>query len=72
MSNNINNTIVAISTPLSSGAISIVRMSGNNAIEIADKVFESKKQLTLGQNIAPFFLFAMFVYKNKNKVCVFL
>jgi len=38
-----HDTIVAISTPLSSGAISIVRMSGENAIEIADKVFKSKK-----------------------------
>ena len=32
-------TIVAISTPLGKGAISIVRMSGENAFEIADKVF---------------------------------
>ena len=40
---NLNNTIVAISTPLSSGAISIVRMSGEDAIKIADKLFVSKK-----------------------------
>ena len=32
-------TIVAISTPLGKGAISIVRMSGEKAFEIADKVF---------------------------------
>lgn len=38
-----SDTIVGISTPLSSGAISIVRMSGEKAIEIADKVFESTK-----------------------------
>lgn len=44
MNNMINETIVAISTPLSSGAISIVRMSGDNAIKIADKVFEGKNK----------------------------
>ena len=39
----INNTLVAISTPLASGAISIVRMSGENCLDIADKIFTSKK-----------------------------
>lgn len=34
-----NDTIVAISTGTSSGAISIVRMSGNDAVSIADKIF---------------------------------
>lgn len=34
-------TIVAVSTGASSGAISIVRMSGENAIAIADKLFVS-------------------------------
>ena len=34
-----NDTIVAISTGSSSGAISIVRMSGENAVSIADKIF---------------------------------
>ena len=46
MENMQNETIVGISTPLSSGAISIVRMSGEKAIEIADKVFKSSKNLT--------------------------
>ena len=51
-------TIVAVSTGSSSGAISIVRMSGDNAVSIADKIFvalnKSKpssfmpKMLTLG------------------------
>ncbi len=36
-------TIVALSTPATTGAISIVRMSGKNAIEIADKLFVSVK-----------------------------
>lgn len=42
--NNINqDTIAAISTGASSGAISIVRMSGANAISIADQIFCSAK-----------------------------
>lgn len=36
-------TIVAISTGASSGAVSIVRLSGMNAVSIADKIFVSKK-----------------------------
>lgn len=41
MRNLSNDTIVAISTGTGSGAISIVRMSGENAINIADKIFKS-------------------------------
>ena len=36
-------TIVAISTPIGAGGISIVRMSGKNAINIADALFRSLK-----------------------------
>ena len=39
-------TIVAISTGSSSGAISIVRMSGSKAVFIADQIFKTKKGLT--------------------------
>lgn len=38
-----NDTIVAISTGASSGAISIVRLSGENAIKIADAIFSTAK-----------------------------
>lgn len=38
-------TIVAISTGSSSGAISIVRMSGSKAVFIADQIFKTKKGL---------------------------
>lgn len=38
-----NNTIVALSTPLGVGAICIVRLSGDDAVTIADKVFVSIK-----------------------------
>ena len=37
-----NDTICAISTPLAPGAISIIRMSGSDAISIANKVFIGK------------------------------
>ena len=34
-------TIAAISTPMGEGAIAIVRLSGDEAIQIADRVFRS-------------------------------
>ena len=41
-------TIAAISTPMGEGAIAIVRLSGDEAIEIADRIFrgQSGKRLT--------------------------
>lgn len=42
---NVNKTIVAISTPLGKGAISIVRMSGSRSKEIAAKVFSCKEEI---------------------------
>jgi len=36
-------TIAAISTPLGEGAIGIVRLSGKDAVGIADRIFRSKK-----------------------------
>lgn len=43
----IDNTIAAISTPNGEGGISVIRMSGSDAIAIADKVFKSAKQKKL-------------------------
>lgn len=40
---NPDDTIVAISTPLGQGAIGIVRLSGQEALSIADQMFISKK-----------------------------
>ena len=45
-------TIVAVSTGSSSGAISIVRMSGENAILVADKLFLSTKK-ELASDLTP-------------------
>ena len=36
------NTICAISTPIGKGAVSIVRLSGKESLEIMEKVFSSK------------------------------
>ena len=38
-----NNTIAAISTALSEGGIGIIRLSGDDSIVIADKIFKTKK-----------------------------
>ena len=49
---NIFSTIAAISTPYGAGGISIIRISGSRALEIADKVFKasSKKKLREAQS----------------------
>jgi tRNA modification GTPase len=39
----VSDTIAAISTPPGEGAIALVRISGANAIEVADKVFRGKE-----------------------------
>lgn len=40
-----NDTIAAISTSLNDSGISIIRISGENSIEIADKIYKGKKSL---------------------------
>jgi len=42
----LDDTIAAISTPLGEGGIGIVRLSGKDAIEIADKMFKGEKPLS--------------------------
>jgi len=42
LKNNLNDTIAAISTPVGEGGIGIVRISGNNALSIADTIFLHK------------------------------
>ena len=43
--NPLNDVIAAIATPIGEGGISVVRVSGNNAIEVADKGFRGRQQL---------------------------
>jgi tRNA modification GTPase len=40
----VSDTIAAISTPPGEGAIALVRISGANAIEIADRIFQGKEE----------------------------
>src|ERR1043166_5316067 len=40
----VSDTIAAISTPAGEGAIALVRMSGANAIAVADKIFRGKEK----------------------------
>ncbi len=47
-----NSTICAIATASGSGAIAIIRLSGNEAINIADKIFVSKSKKKLIQQKA--------------------
>ena len=63
-------TIVAISTPLGKGAISIVRMSGENSLSIAKKVFSSKK-LDYDKIIPRFLYLGNFsLEQNINEQCL--
>ena len=39
-----NSTIAAISTAMSNSGIGIVRMSGSEAFQIADRVYKGKKR----------------------------
>lgn len=43
-------TIVALSTPQGEGAIGVIRLSGNQAVEIADKIFRGKKKIAEQQS----------------------
>lgn len=45
---NTSDTIAAISTPVGQGGLGIVRVSGPDALKIADKVFRSKKGVPSG------------------------
>lgn len=42
LKNSLDDTIVALSTPVGEGGIGIVRISGDRALKIADKIFSSK------------------------------
>lgn len=58
--------IVAISTPLGKGAISIVRMSGEGCLKIAEKLFSSKSLSY--ENITPRYLYlGNFHFEDKTK-----
>ena len=45
-----NRTIAAVSTPYGRGAISLIRLTGCDSIEIADKVFKPKNKTSLANS----------------------
>lgn len=47
MTSKTNDTIVAIATPAGEGGISSVRISGNDAFEVADRIFRTKSGTSL-------------------------
>ena len=60
-----NDTICAISTSLGVGAISIIKVSGNEAISIVDKIvavydFGLSTSFALKKNYASMFMFMIF------------
>lgn len=46
----LDDTIAAISTPLGEGGIGIVRLSGRDAVSIAERIFSSPKNKKIGQS----------------------
>ena len=59
-----NDTIAAISTALGVGAISIVRVSGNNALEIVNKIFKGKDLTKVDSHTINY----GFIYENDKKI----
>jgi len=65
--NSTERTIACISTPLGTGAISIIRISGPRCLDIAKKVFFCKNK----NNITPRFLYlGDFIYKEIKDKCL--
>ncbi len=62
------NTIVAISTPIGVGGISIVRVSGVDALKIASKVFSCKTKVS--DFVPRYMYFGTFHLKNYNEKCL--
>ncbi len=59
-------TIAAISTPLGHSGIGIVRLSGKDAIKIADKIFLSPKNKTLKQIPSHRIIYGHIINSNKE------
>ncbi|MBI4710401.1 MAG: tRNA uridine-5-carboxymethylaminomethyl(34) synthesis GTPase MnmE [Nitrospirae bacterium] len=63
-----DDTIAAISTPSGIGGIGIVRLSGKNAIGIADRIFTSPKDRTLKKTPSHKIIYGHIVNSNKEIV----
>ena len=63
-------TIVAIATPIGAGGVSIVRMSGKDAINIADKLFRAPKNIKPSNFSSRELVFGTFSGKNAHDNCL--
>ncbi len=66
---NLLDTIAAISTPFGKGGIAVIRISGADAISVAEKIFLPKKEKTLSQIESNRAVYGT-IFSNKNgKMC---
>ncbi|MEN3014211.1 MAG: tRNA uridine-5-carboxymethylaminomethyl(34) synthesis GTPase MnmE [Endomicrobiia bacterium] len=66
MSNNLEDTIVAISTPLGFGGLGIVRLSGKNAIKIAEEIFVPKNKSKVVSQLKTFTIHLGYIVEDKK------
>lgn len=62
---NLSDTIAAIATPIGSGGIGIVRVSGDEAISLVSSLFEPKKGAALADRKSHTISYGKIVYKGK-------
>ena len=65
-----NTTIAAISTPLGNGAISIIRMSGNDALRIGAKLFSTTKLRSFTDAVANMAYYGTFHHGDLRDKCI--
>lgn len=61
-------TIAAIATAMSNSGIGIIRVSGENSIEIVDKIFRNKNNQAILQNMKSHTLHYGFIYDEKDEI----
>ncbi len=61
----LSNTIAAIATPYGRGGISVIRISGDGAIQIADRIFKPKGKRTLADSAAGRILYGDIIADKK-------
>ena len=66
---NLLDTIAAISTPYGKGGIAVLRISGSEAIEVAERVFAPRSRKPLSQYSSNRAIYgSIFGYKNQEKI----
>ena len=62
---NFYDTIAALSSPVGKGGVAVIRISGNEAIEIADKVFKCASGKTVSELKPNMMTYGNIVFENK-------